>query len=213
MKKKKAVIMHNCYPFINYPLPYSYAAMEPYLDIQTMYLHHSKHLQRYIDNLNNTLSEHPAWQKVPLEKMLTDVERLPKEISKSVRQNAGGVFNHRFFFAGMINAGMEPTGNLFQQIARQYGSIESFFENWKKAALAVFGSGYLWLTCDAVGNLQILPTANQDTPLRLRKKPLLVIDVWEHAYYLKFKNVRAAYIDNWWRVINWERAERLYTEG
>ncbi|MCH5252906.1 MAG: superoxide dismutase [Lachnospiraceae bacterium] len=204
--------MHNCYPFVNYPLPYSYAEMEPYIDIQTMYLHHAKHLQAYIDKLNDTLSEYPLWQKVPLEKMLTDIERLPKEISESIRHNGGGVFNHQFFFANILNAGMEPTGNLLEQMVRQYGSVESFFEIWKKEALAVFGSGYLWLTCDSAGSLQIFSTANQDTPLSLHQKPLVVIDVWEHAYYLKFKNVRAAYIDNWWQVINWERAERLYTE-
>lgn len=205
--------MHNYYPFVNYPLPYAFCEMEPFIDIQTMYIHHNKHLQTYVDNLNRTLSQYPALQKISLEKMLTDIGQLPKEAQQPVRQSGGGVFNHRFYFAGLVNERMQPSGQLREQILKQFGGIDVFLEQWKKAALSVFGSGYAWLVMDAGKNLQIMTTANQDTPLECHLKPLLVIDVWEHAYYLKHKNLRADYIDDWLQLVNWERAEELYKEG
>lgn len=205
--------MFDYFPFVNYPLPYSFEEMEPYIDIQTMYLHHNKHLQTYVDNLNRTLSEYPALQKISLENMLTDIDRMPEGARQSIRNNGGGVYNHCFYFAGIINMGMKPFGQLEEQILKQYGTLAVFFEQWEKAALSVFGSGYAWLVLDAEKNLTIITTANQDTPLELHLKPLLTIDVWEHAYYLKHKNLRVNYIKDWLEVVNWERAERLYTES
>ena len=183
--------MYDYFPFVNYPLPYSFEEMEPYIDIQTMYLHHDKHLQTYIDNLNRTLSEFPALQKISLENMLTDIERMPEGAKQSIRNNGGGVYNHCFYFAGLINMGMKPFGKLEEQIIRQYGSLAMFFGE---------------------GNLKMITTANQNTPLELHLKPIIVIDVWEHAYYLKHKNLRANYIKDWLEVVNWERAERMFTE-
>lgn len=205
--------MDQFYPFVNYPLTYPFQKMEPFIDIQTMYLHHDMHLQAYVDNLNKTLDGHPEWWKVSLEEMLSDLNRVPESFRTSVRHNGGGVYNHQFFFAGLRNLGEQPQGKLWEQINRQYGSLPSFFLKWKEAALSVFGSGYAWLVADDKNQLKIITTANQDTPLELHLSPLLVIDVWEHAYYLKHKNLRGAYVDDWWQVVNWERAEILYTES
>lgn len=205
--------MDHYYPFTNYPLPYSYQEMEPFIDIQTMYLHHAKHLQTYVDNLNKTLSEYPELWKVSLEQMLANLDKLPESIQTSVCNNGGGVFNHEFFFAGLRNEEGRPQGMLQNQLIREYGSLVNFFAEWKKAALSVFGSGYAWLVTDTSDALKIITTANQNTPLELGLVPLMVIDVWEHAYYLKHKNLRADYIDDWMKVVSWERVEYLYEEN
>lgn len=187
--------------------------MEPFIDIQTMYLHHDKHLQAYVDNTNKIMSGHPEWWKVSLEQMLTDPDQLPEEWRTSLVNNGGGIYNHQFFFAGLRNQGEQPQGKLLEQMLNQYGSVAAFFDVWKRAALSVFGSGYAWLVSDEAKQLKIITTANQDTPLRLHLNPLIAIDVWEHAYYLKFKNLRGDYVDNWWQVVNWERAGILYEEN
>ncbi len=205
--------MDHFYPFVNYPLTYPFQRMEPFIDIQTMYLHHDKHLQAYVDNLNETMGQHPEWWKVSLEEMLSDLDRVPESFRTSVRHNGGGVYNHQFFFAGLRNQGEQPQGKLLEQIRRQYGHDSAFFQKWKEAALSVFGSGYAWLVADEEKQLQIITTANQDTPLERHLAPLLVIDVWEHAYYLKHKNLRGSYVDDWWQVVNWERAEILYSDS
>ena len=205
--------MHNYYPFVNYPLPYPFQAMEPYIDIQTMYLHKTRHLQTYVDNLNRSLEQYPRWQRVPLEKMLADIEALPEELQTPIRHNGGGVYNHRFFFAGMLNNRQQPAGRISGKIGKQYGGLSAFYTQWKKMALSVFGSGYAWLVLDGEQNLRIITTANQDTPLALGLKPLLTIDVWEHAYYLKHQNRRADYIDDWFHVVNWDRVNRRLEEA
>ena len=156
------------------------------------------------------MSAHPEWWKVSLEEMLSDLNQVPESFRTAVRHNGGGVYNHQFFFAGLRNQGGRPKGKLWEQINWQYGSLSSFFIKWTEAALSVFGSGYAWLVTDDDKRLQIITTANQDTPLELHLSPLLVIDVWEHAYYLKHKNLRTDYVDDWWKVVNWERAELLY---
>lgn len=203
--------MQNYYEFINEPLPYSYKALEPYIDIQTMYLHHDKHLQTYVDNLNKTLSGYPFLQTFSLEQLLENLESMPKEVYEAIRNNAGGVYNHRFYFNGMTGqSGKQPIGTLSKAISREYGGFEAFKNQFMDAALGVFGSGYAWLVLDKDGNLEIVKTANQDTPLALGKTPILNIDVWEHAYYLKNFNVRKAYIGNWFEVVNWEQAEERY---
>ena len=189
--------MQEYYKFINEPLPYSYKAMEPFIDIQTMYLHHDKHLQTFT-----------------LEQLLCNLESMPMEIRTQIRNNAGGVYNHRFYFNGLSKEhGQRPQGELAEAIDRQYGSYEKFKEEFTGAALSVFGSGYAWLVTDPQGKLKILTTANQDTPLAGNLAPVLVIDVWEHAYYLKHFNVRADYIKDWFEVVNWRFSEEQYKKN
>lgn len=199
--------MNSHYPFVNTPLPYAYDALEPFIDEKTMHLHHDRHLQTYIDNLNRLLEENPALQRYSLEQLLSVWRRLPCHLRIPVRNNAGGVYNHRFYFDGLSEPGVSrPAPRLFQEMTRQFGSPENFKTQFKDAALSVFGSGYAWLLSDR-GTLKIVTSANQDTPWGGALTPVLNIDVWEHAYYLKHYNVRAAYIDDWFRVINWEQAE------
>lgn len=215
---------NNYYPFINLPLPYAYDAMEPFIDEKTMMLHHDRHLQTYIDNLNNALKTSPELQKLSLEQLIRNASRLPEPLQTSIRNNAGGVYNHRFFFNSLKPAESpgsaavpeaaeasdpshenQPSGEL----AHRLGSFDNFKSVFKKAALSVFGSGYAWLVTDG-GRLRIVTTANQNTPLEQDLCPVLSIDVWEHAYYLKHYNLRADYIDDWFSVIDWEQAEKNY---
>lgn len=198
------------YPFVNEPLPYAYDALEPYIDEKTMHLHHDKHLQTYIDNLNKILEGYPEFQEWALEQLLFNIASLPAEIQTGVKNNAGGVFNHQFYFDNLKNPSGEPVGLLSEAITEDFGSFAAFKDKMKAAGLSVFGSGYAWLAVNALGRLTIVTTANQDTPLPLGLCPVLNLDVWEHAYYLKNFNVRANYIENWFHVVNWEQAERNY---
>ncbi len=203
--------MNEHYKFINIPLPYAYNAMEPYIDEKTMHLHHDKHLQTYIDNLNDTLIKYPQFQDWTLEQLIVNVPSLPKDIQVSVNNNGGGVYNHRFYFSNLANHSyLQPIGMLGESIKNTYGSYTSFQNIFKKTALSVFGSGYAWLVVNAAGQLDIITTKNQDTPLPLGLHPVLNIDVWEHAYYLKHYNVRADYIEDWFHVINWDNANQNY---
>lgn len=203
--------MNGHYKFINDPLPYAYDAMEPYIDEKTMHLHHDKHLQTYIDNLNDTLSAYPQFQNWTLEQLIVNVPSLPKDMQTSVRNNGGGVYNHQFYFSNLKNPGPQtPAGRLNEAMEKELGGYASFKDEFKKAALSVFGSGYAWLVVKATGNLSILTTQNQDTPFSLGMFPVLNIDVWEHAYYLKHYNQRAAYIDDWFHVVNWDQANQNY---
>ena len=203
--------MNEHYKFINIPLPYAYNAMEPYIDEKTMMLHHDKHLQTYIDNLNNTLSEYPQFQNWTLEQLIMNIPSLPNEIQTAVKNNGGGVFNHQFYFSNLVpSTSSYPVGILGEAIENEFGSYQSFQNQFKTAALSVFGSGYAWLVVDATGQLRIITTQNQDTPLPLMMCPVLNIDVWEHAYYLKHYNKRADYIDDWFHVVNWNNANRNY---
>lgn len=202
--------MENRYPYVNTPLPYAYDALEPFIDEKTMHLHHDRHLQTYIDNLNGLLRDCPALQCLPLEKLLTSPCHIPAPLAVPVRNNAGGVYNHRFFFAGMAPpSGAMVRGRLYCEIDRQFGGLDRFKTLFKAQALEVFGSGYAWLVQEG-GRLKITTTPNQDTPLARGQYPLLTIDVWEHAYYLKHYNQRAAYIDDWFAVVDWNRAEQLW---
>ncbi|MBS5480346.1 MAG: superoxide dismutase [Acutalibacteraceae bacterium] len=202
--------MENRYPYVNTPLPYAYDALEPFIDEKTMHLHHDRHLQTYIDNLNGLLRDCPALQCLPLEKLLTSPCHIPASLAVPVRNNAGGVYNHRFFFAGMAPpSGAMVRGRLYCEIDRQFGGLDRFKTLFKAQALEVFGSGYAWLVQEG-GRLKITATPNQDTPLARGQYPLLTIDVWEHAYYLKHYNQRAAYIDDWFAVVDWNRAEQLW---
>ncbi|MEY8331539.1 superoxide dismutase [Lachnospiraceae bacterium 47-T17] len=203
--------MNEHYKFINHPLPYAYDAMEPYIDEKTMHLHHDRHLQTYIDNLNNTLSDYPEFQGWTLEQLIVNVPSLPPDIRTSVKNNGGGVYNHQFYFSGLKNpSSSQPVGTLKQAMEKELGGFEAWKEAFKKSALSVFGSGYAWLVVKATGALGILTTKNQNTPFPLGMFPVLNIDVWEHAYYLKHYNERGAYIDDWFQVINWEQADKNY---
>ncbi len=203
--------MNNRYPFINSPLPYAYDAMEPYIDEKTMRLHHDRHLQTYINNLNDTLSQYPQFQNWTLEQLIINVPSLPKDMQLSVNNNGGGVYNHRFYFSNLTNpAYLQPIGMLNEAIKNEFGSYGAFQARFKECALSVFGSGYAWLVVNAAGKLHILTTQNQDTPFPLQMYPVLNIDVWEHAYYLKHYNLRTDYIDDWFHIVNWDHANQNY---
>ncbi len=195
---------------MNTPLPYGYAALEPYIDEKTMKLHHDRHLQTYIDNLNTLMEENPVLKQYTLEELLMNWCRMPQRIGIPVRNNAGGVYNHRFFFEGMgIRRKDFCDYEIIREIEKKFFSMQAFMELFKKTALGVFGSGYAWLVWEQKG-LRIMTTANQNTPNLAVQCPLLNLDVWEHAYYLKHYNVRAAYIDDWFQTIDWRRVEIRY---
>lgn len=203
--------MNEHYPFVNPPLPYAYDALEPYIDTKTMHLHHDRHLQTYVDNLNSALKDYPKLHNWSLEQLTYNVDRLPAAIRQSVRNNGGGVYNHIFYFNGISNSETRSqAGTLYNAIVQNFGSVEQFYDAFKKQALSVFGSGYAWLVVDQKGKLKIVTSANQDTPIAQNLCPVAGIDVWEHAYYLKHYNERAAYIDDWFNVVNWERSGELY---
>ncbi len=203
---------NDFYKFVNIPLPYAFDAMEPFIDAKTMELHHNRHLQTYVDNLNKALENYPELQKLPLEALVTPPRTLPAANWTTIRNNAGGVYNHRFFFNGLTPAAnaKAPSGMLLEEIIKVYGSFDAFKAAFKAAALSVFGSGYAWLVVDSTGALKIITTANQDTPLSWNLCPILTIDVWEHAYYLKHYNLRADYIDDWFNVIDWDKANQNF---
>lgn len=203
--------MNEHYPFVNPPLPYSYDAMEPYIDAKTMELHHDRHLQTYVDNLNQLLKDYPEYQEFTLEQLVLYAACMPAHMRTAVRNNAGGVYNHILYFNTLKNSGgRRPKGRLSALIDWQFGSFENFQKLFTDAALSVFGSGYAWLIRNAADKLSIQTTANQDTPLFFNVRPILAVDVWEHAYYLKHYNMRAAYMKDWFSVVNWEEVERNY---
>lgn len=198
------------YPFVNDPLPYSYDALEPFIDRETMHLHHDKHLQTYIDKLNALLEKEPELQKLSLEELLTKPTGLPRESAVPILNNAGGVYNHKMYFKGIGPEKISLEGlELAKAIKRDFGSREEFENKFKEMALSVFGSGYAWLVYEN-GKLGIITTPNQDVPLKCGFAPILLIDVWEHAYYLKYQNRRAEYIDNYMKIINWTVADERY---
>jgi Fe-Mn family superoxide dismutase len=201
--------MQMRYPFKTVPLPYSYDALEPYIDTQTMQIHHDKHYQTYVDNLNKALINYPEYHKMTLVSLLGNLSNLPYDIRTQVRNNGGGTFNHLLYF-NLLKKDTKPIGKLSEQIIRQYGTFDNFRNEFKKAGLERFGSGWVWLANDDDGKLFIISTPNQDTVIQMSLNPILAMDVWEHAYYLKHQNRRTDYIDNWFKVINWNEAENNY---
>jgi superoxide dismutase, Fe-Mn family len=195
------------------PLPYDYAALEPHIDEETMRLHHDKHHQAYVDNANKAL-EGTEWADRPVEEVLQSLDLLPEEIRAAVRNNAGGHANHSFFWEIMSqNVGGEPQGELADAINSTFGSLDSLIEQVNDGGVKRFGSGWTWLVVDG-GTLALTSTPNQETPLSEGKTPILGIDVWEHAYYLKYQNRRPEYLAAWWNVANWpEVARRFETAG
>ncbi|MEA5011795.1 MAG: superoxide dismutase [Angelakisella sp.] len=203
--------MNEHYPFVNMPLPYDYDALEPYIDTKTMHLHHDKHLQSYVDNLNNAVKERPGLQMLTLPQLIQTAGRLPVKLGTAVAHNAGGVYNHQFYFEGLTpDKEDEPARILMREIDKTWDSFEQFVKEMNAAAMSVFGSGYAWLVLDANGRLRIITTANQETPLTMGLCPILNVDVWEHAYYLKHYNKRADYLADWLQVVNWPKAEERY---
>ena len=185
-------------------LPYAFDALEPYIDEETMHLHHDKHHNTYVTNLNAAIEKHPELGEKTIEELLSDMDAIPTDIKTAVRNNGGGHANHSFFWKIMApNAGGEPTGAIKEAIDEAFGDFATFKEEFKKAAAGRFGSGWAWLVMEN-GKLAITSTANQDSPLMEGKTPILGLDVWEHAYYLKYKNVRPDYIEAFWNVVNWE---------
>lgn len=205
--------MNYHYPFINTPLPYSYDALEPYIDQKTMHLHHDRHLQTYIDNLNALLKENPQYQTWSLEELLYRWQELPPSLQIPIRRQAGGVYNHCFFFEGMTPPEKSLIDlSIIREIEKYFLDFNDFSERLKQAALSVFGSGYAWVVLDH-GDLKIMTTANQDTPIGENLHPILNVDVWEHAYYLKHYNLRGDYFDDWLYVINWDAAKQRFLEA
>jgi Fe-Mn family superoxide dismutase len=191
-------------------LDYSFEALEPYIDAKTMEIHYTKHHQAYVDNLNKALEKHPEVADRPLEELLANPEGAPEEIRSAVRNHGGGHFNHSLFWKMMApQAGGEPSGKIGEAITKSFGDFGKFKELFGAAAMGRFGSGWAWMTMDK-GQLKIESTPNQDSPLMEGKKPLLGVDVWEHAYYLKYQNRRKDYIDAWWNVVNWQEVERKF---
>jgi len=186
-------------------LPYAYDALEPHIDEQTMKIHHDKHHQAYVDNLNKALETHPELQSKSLEALLKDLGSVPEDIRGAVRNHGGGHANHTQFWLSLKKGGGgEPGGKLGESLNAAFGTFALFREQFAKAAMGRFGSGWAWLCVGKDGKLAITSTANQDTPLSEGMTPLLGIDVWEHAYYLKYQNRRAEYVESWWNVINWD---------
>ena len=204
--------MQQTYPFELMPLPYSYDALEPYMDAETLHYHHDKHLKTYIDNLNKILKDYPQYHDWTLEDILKNLDEFPEDIRQTVMNNAGGVYNHNLYFSLLSPNPGQPAPSLSQALNATFGSMDGFKTAMKTAAMAQFGSGYAWLVLDQ-DKLVIVKTANQDTPLPSGFKPLLLVDVWEHAYYLKYQNMRAAYLDAFWNVVNWSRVSQLYDQA
>jgi Fe-Mn family superoxide dismutase len=195
------------------PLPYAFDALEPYIDAKTVELHYSKHHATYLNNLNAALEKHAELGSLTIEKILSDLNAIPEDIRTIVRNNGGGYYNHNIYWAIMgANRGGEPGGSLGQAIRTTFGSFASFKEQVEKAGLGRFGSGWAWLSKKQDGSLVIHSTPNQDTPLAESMVPVIGVDVWEHAYYLKYQNRRAEYLSNWWNLVNWEEAERRYQQ-
>ena len=191
-------------------LPYGYDALEPYIDVETMHIHHEKHHNAYVTNLNAAIEKYPELGSKSIEELIADIDALPEDIRTAVRNNGGGHANHTFFWEIMApKAGGEPVGELKTAIDEAFGSFTDFKAKFKAAATTRFGSGWAWLVLKD-GKLEIISTPNQDSPLMEGLTPILGLDVWEHAYYLNYRNVRPDYVDAFWNVVNWYKVNELY---
>jgi Fe-Mn family superoxide dismutase len=192
-------------------LPYAYDALEPYIDQRTMEIHHQKHHAGYVAKLNTALEAYPDLQSKGLEDLLKNLKNVPENIRTAVRNNGGGHYNHTIFWNIMgADSSGEPDGDLATAITKKFGSFSSFKDEFSAAAANRFGSGWAWLVLDKSSNLAVMSTANQDNPVSEGFKPVLGLDVWEHAYYLKYQNKRPEYIENWWKVVNWRVVSERY---
>ncbi len=196
------------------PLPYDYSALEPYIDTQTMQLHHDKHHAAYVNNLNAAIQSHAQFASLPVEQLIQRLNELPENIRTAVRNNGGGHANHSMFWQIMTpNGGGQPGGDLANAINSTFGSFDQFKAAFNDAGVKRFGSGWAWLILDRNGNLQVTSTANQDSPLMEGNFPIMGNDVWEHAYYLKYQNRRPEYLNAWWNVVNWNEIEKRYQQA
>jgi Fe-Mn family superoxide dismutase len=194
------------------PLPYPYNALEPHIDARTMEIHHTKHHQAYINNVNAAI-QGTEYEKLTVEQLISDLNKIPENIRTTVRNNGGGHANHTLFWTIMgPNAGGQPTGELAAAIQSTFGSFDTFKEAFSKAAATRFGSGWAWLSLSG-GKLEVSSTANQDSPIMEGKTPILGLDVWEHAYYLHYQNRRPDYIAAWWNVVNWTEVAKRFAEA
>ncbi len=197
--------------FVLPKLDYDYSALEPYIDAKTMEIHHTKHHQAYVDNLNAALQKYPALQTTSINELLLHLDTVPEEIRQAVRDQGGGHANHSIFWHMMKpHGGGEPKGKVALAIEKTFGSFATMQSLFNAAAKTRFGSGWAWLNVDKNGTLIINSTANQDSPLEQGMTPILGLDVWEHAYYLKYQNKRVDYIASWWHVVNWDYVEDCY---
>jgi Fe-Mn family superoxide dismutase len=193
------------------PLPYDYNALEPYIDTQTMQLHHDKHHAAYVNNLNAALQGH-AFANLPVDDVLRRINEVPENVRTAARNNGGGHSNHTMFWQIMKpNGGGAPTGELATAINAKFGSFDAFKAAFNDAGAKRFGSGWAWLILNKSGNLEVISTANQDSPLMDGNYPIMGNDVWEHAYYLKYQNRRPEYLAAWWNVVNWDEVARRYS--
>ena len=194
-------------------LPYAYDALEPHIDKETMNIHHTKHHNTYVTNLNAALEGHADLQDKSVEALISDLNALPEDIRTAVRNNGGGHANHSLFWKTLSpNGGGEPTGELADKINEKFGSFDEFKETFQKAAATRFGSGWTWLVLDN-GNIDVTSTPNQDSPIMEGQTPLLGLDVWEHAYYLKYQNRRPEYAQAFWDKVNWDEVTKNYNEA
>ncbi len=194
-------------------LPYAAKALEPHIDAQTMEIHHGKHHQAYVTNLNKALEKTPDLAKLSIDDLLSDLNKVPEAVRTAVRNNGGGHWNHSLFWSLMSpNGGGEPSGDLNSAITKAFGDFSAFREQFQTAAMGRFGSGWAWLVSD-MGALSIVSTPNQDNPLMEGKTAILGLDVWEHAYYLKYQNRRADYVGAWWNVVHWSEVGTHYAKS
>ena len=194
------------------PLPYPTNSLEPYIDARTMEIHHGKHHQAYVDKLNTALEKHPELQGKKAEELIADLGKIPEDIRTAVRNHGGGHANHTFFWK-ILKKEVEPMGEVVDAICSAFGSLEKFKEALSTAAMNRFGSGWAWLVMAKDGKLEVVSTANQDSPLSEGKIPLIGIDVWEHAYYLQWNAQRNKYVEAFWNVINWKQVEKHYQKA
>jgi len=195
-------------------LPYDYAALEPHIDEQTMRIHHDKHHAAYVTNLNNALANSPDLAKLPVEQLIQQLDKVPESARTAVRNNGGGHANHNFFWQVMgPNAGGAPTGDLAAAINSTFGGFDQFKQQFAAAGASRFGSGWAWLSAEPGGKLRVESTPNQDSPLMEGRTPILGVDVWEHAYYLKYQNRRPDYLAAWWNTVNWAAVAQNYAKA
>jgi Fe-Mn family superoxide dismutase len=192
------------------PLPYPKDALEPFIDAQTMEIHHGKHHAAYVTNVNKAIAGKPDLEKKTVEQLISNLDAVPADIRGVVRNNGGGHANHSMFWKLMAKGGGAPSGKLAEEINSAFGSLDSFKEKFEAAGLGRFGSGWAWLIVNKAGKLEIVSTPNQDNPIMEGNKPVLGCDVWEHAYYLKYQNRRADYLKAWWNVVNWPEVAKNY---
>lgn len=211
---KTTIAQQNDGPFKLPPLPYDYNALEPHIDARTMQFHHDKHHAAYVNNLNAAVAKHANLKNMSAEAMLRNLNQVPEDIRTTVRNNGGGHVNHSMFWEIMSpNGGGAPTGPLATAIQQNFGSFEAFQQQFNDAGTKRFGSGWVWLVRTKDGKLAVTTTANQDSPFMEGQYPILGNDVWEHAYYLKYQNLRADYLKAWWNVVNWPEVNKRYQQA